>query len=144
MPVVLTQVTKAPLDLQAHLDAVEDPRQGAVTSFVGQVRNHDPEVTGQVVALSYSAHPDAARILQETAERVVSQHDSQDEALVAVSHRVGELAVGDAALVAAVSSPHRALAFAVCAELVEEIKRTLPVWKQQHGADGSDVWSGLT
>ena len=143
MPVQLAQLTDRPLDLDTHLRAVDDPRQGAVATFVGQVRDHDPEVRGEVVQLSYSAHPDAPAVLRDIAETVVAQHDPQNKTLVAISHRVGELAVGDLAIVAAVSSPHRALAFEVCAALVEEVKRSLPVWKQQHAADGDAVWSGL-
>ena len=59
---------------------------------------------------------------------------------VAVSHRVGDLRVGDVALAAAVSTAHRADAFALCARLVDEVKARLPVWKHQHFADGTDEW----
>ncbi len=59
---------------------------------------------------------------------------------VAVSHRVGALEVGDVALVAAVSTAHRAEAFQICARLVDEVKHRLPVWKRQVFADGSDEW----
>jgi molybdopterin synthase catalytic subunit len=59
---------------------------------------------------------------------------------VAVSHRIGVLEVGDVALVAAVSSAHRAAAFAACALLVDEVKRRLPVWKRQLFTDGTEEW----
>lgn len=72
---------------------------------------------------------------------MVAEHDGDPR--VAVAHRVGHLVVGDLALVACVSSPHRALAFDVCAELVEAVKRELPIWKQQFEADGRHVWSNL-
>ena len=59
---------------------------------------------------------------------------------VAVTHRIGSLAIGDLAIVAAVSSAHRQLAFATCSDLVDEVKARLPVWKHQVFADGSDEW----
>jgi len=61
---------------------------------------------------------------------------------VAVSHRVGLLMVGDTALAAAVSAAHRRAAFEACSDLVDEVKRRLPVWKRQVFADGTDEWVG--
>lgn len=141
MPVLTALVTDAPLDLPALLAGVDDAGAGAVVAFVGRIRDHDPEAAGEVVSLDYTAHPDAPRIIGEIARRVVAEHDGDPR--VAVVHRVGHLVVGDLALVACVSSPHRALAFAVCAELVEAVKRDLPIWKQQFEADGRQVWSNL-
>ena len=62
---------------------------------------------------------------------------------VAAIHRVGHLEIGDLALVAAVAAPHRAEAFAACAELVERIKHEVPIWKRQHFANGVSEWVGL-
>ena len=59
---------------------------------------------------------------------------------IAVSHRVGRLRIGDVALACAVAADHRREAFATCAELVDEVKRQLPVWKHQGFADGTDEW----
>jgi molybdopterin synthase catalytic subunit len=61
---------------------------------------------------------------------------------IAVSHRVGRLEIGDVALACAVAADHRREAFETCAELVEEVKRLLPVWKHQVFTDGSDEWVG--
>ena len=136
----LARVGAAPLDLAAHVAAVDRPGAGAVATFVGQVRDHDPRVVGEVVALEYSAHPDAERVLAEIAVR----HAERAGVLgVAVSHRTGRLAVGDLALVAAVSSAHRQLAFEVCEALVEQVKAELPAWKREVLADGRAVWVGL-
>jgi len=136
----LARVGAAPLDLAAHVAAVDRPGAGAVATFVGQVRDHDPRVVGEVVALEYSAHPDAERVLAEIAAR----HAERPGVLgVAVSHRTGRLAVGDLALVAAVSSAHRQLAFEVCEALVEQVKAELPAWKREVLADGRAVWVGL-
>lgn len=135
----LTGIEATPLDVAAHLRAVADPRAGAVASFLGHVRDHDPDVVGEVVALEYSAHPDAAAVLA----RIATETAAGDGVLgVAVSHRVGRLAVGDAAIVAAVATAHRDLAFDACRALVERVKAELPVWKREILADGSHVWVG--
>lgn len=136
----LTLVTDRPLGLEEHVAAVADPRSGAVATFLGRVRDHDPEVTGEVVALEYSAHPDAGHVLDRIA-RTWAAHDGVLG--VAVSHRVGRLVVGEAAIVAAVATAHRQLAFDVCAALVEQVKAELPVWKKEVLADGDHVWVGM-
>ena len=138
-PVRLAAISSERLDLDAHLAAVDDPTCGAVTTFVGRVRDHDPDAATTVVALEYSAHPDAEATLHRLAEAAIGS----SAALVAVSHRIGRLAVGDDAVVIAVSSPHRAEAFEVCRALIESIKTDLPVWKRQVEADGTTAWKGL-
>ncbi|GAB3114540.1 molybdenum cofactor biosynthesis protein MoaE [Janibacter alkaliphilus] len=144
MPLAHAAVTDAPLDLGRLSAVVGSTQHGAVATFVGVVRDHDPEADGEVVALDYSAHPEAPQILERVVRDVLARYDHDDAATVAAAHRTGHLAVGDLALVVCVGSAHRALAFDVCREVVEEIKRELPVWKKQHQADGAHVWSGLT
>lgn len=139
MSVALARISTEPLDLDAHLQAVDDARAGAVTTFVGRVRDHDPDAAGEVVALEYTAHPDAESILRRIAETAVGDTG----AVVAVSHRIGRLGVGEAAVVIAVASAHRAAAFEVCREVIEAIKRELPVWKRQVETDGTTEWKGL-
>lgn len=136
-------VSAEPIDLPALLARVDDPTHGAVTSFVGQVRDHDPEARGRVVALRYTCHPDAPALIEQIVARTVAEHDPAGEADVAAAHRVGDLDVGDLALVVAVGSAHRDLTFTLCRAVVEAIKHELPVWKQQFEADGSHAWSGL-
>ncbi|HET9517349.1 MAG TPA: molybdenum cofactor biosynthesis protein MoaE [Actinoplanes sp.] len=135
MTVVLVEVTDRPLDLAAHERAVADVRAGAVVSFQGVVRDHDHGRS--VTLLEYEGHPSAADVLREVAAEIAA-----DPAVhaVAVSHRVGTLAIGDAALVAAVSTSHRAAAFEACARLVDEAKARLPIWKRQVFADGTEEW----
>lgn len=134
-------VRREPLELQPLLDAVAAPAMGAVLNFVGQVRDHDPEVEGEVSGLSYSAHPDADRILRECVAKVVQ--DFGEPVRVAAVHRVGDLAVGDAALLVCAASAHRKAAFEACSLTVEEIKRSVPIWKKQHTADGQSEWVGI-
>lgn len=139
MTIAIARISDAPLDAAAHLAAVEQPWVGAVTSFIGTVRAEDPEAAGPVVALEYSAHPDAEATLHNIAMSAIGDR----RAIVAVSHRVGRLAVGDAAVVIAVGTAHRGDAFTICRDVIEEIKRSLPVWKKQWTDDGEALWKGI-
>lgn len=139
MTVVIAEIVHDPIDIAAHLTAVADPHAGATASFIGTVRNHDPEATGTVTTLDYSSHPDAERVLARIAAELDRPHTR-----IAVSHRIGSLAVGELAIVAAVSTAHRADAFDLCRELVERVKAELPIWKRQHTQDGATHWVGMS
>jgi len=134
---VLAVISAEPLDPAAVDAAVAGPEHGAVVVFTGVVRDHDGGRT--VSALEYQAHPDAERFLQQCCEDVSARTGLP----VAAVHRVGQLTIGDLALVAAVAAPHRAEAFAACAELVERIKAEVPIWKRQRFATGVSEWVGL-
>ncbi|AZC14652.1 molybdenum cofactor biosynthesis protein MoaE [Microbacterium sp. ABRD28] len=138
-PVRMARISADPLNLTAHLDAVEDVAAGAVTTFIGRVRDHDPDAAAAVRALEYTAHPDAETVLASLAQEAAGDTG----ALVAVSHRVGTLGVGDAAVLIAVAAAHRGTAFDTCRQLIERIKTDLPVWKRQIEVDGTATWLGL-
>jgi molybdopterin synthase catalytic subunit len=133
--VVRAVVTEAPLDVEEHAAEVDDAAAGAVVTFAGVVRDHDHG--RRVEGIEYVGHPSAQGVLQEVLADVVRDHPVD---AVAASHRLGRLAIGDAALVVAVSAAHRQEAFAACSAVVEEVKRRLPVWKHQQFADGSQEW----
>ncbi len=135
--VVLAAVGDDALDLAAHERAVSDHAAGAVVSFAGVVRNHDDGRS--VTELEYHAHPSAPDVVAEVAEEIAAR---DGVIAVAVSHRIGMLAIGDIALAAAVSAAHRGEAFAACSDLVDEVKHRLPVWKRQVFDDGTDEWVG--
>ncbi|HSK27029.1 MAG TPA: molybdenum cofactor biosynthesis protein MoaE [Jiangellales bacterium] len=137
-PVVrLLEVRAEPLSVDEVLAAVADPAGGGTCVFVGTVRDQDG---GRAVAgLGYTAHPSVADTLRRVAEAVAAAHDVR--ALAAV-HRVGDLAVGDLAVVVAASAPHRDTAFAACRMLIDDLKREVPVWKHQRFADGGQEWVG--
>jgi molybdopterin synthase catalytic subunit len=133
----LLAVQDTPVDISAVYAAVRDPSAGGVALFVGTVRDHDG---GQSVdALDYSAHPSVEATLRSVADDVVARHDLT--ALAAV-HRVGRLEIGDVAVVTAVACPHRGEAFDACRELIDDLKRRLPIWKHQLFGDGSEEWVG--
>lgn len=135
MSVALCTVTDQPLDVAAHEAAAASEQGGATVTFCGVVRRDDHG--REVVELEYEGHPTAPAVLAEVAEKFAAEPDVLS---VAVSHRVGLLAIGDVALVAVVSTPHRREAFDACARLVDEVKHRLPVWKRQVFTDGTDEW----
>lgn len=130
-------VQHEPLSRDAVRAAVASPASGAVVLFEGVVRDHDEGLP--VLRLDYTAHPDA----QEFLARCCAEVSHETGLAVAAAHRVGELVIGDLALLAAVSAAHRAEAFAACSLLVERIKATVPIWKRQHRPDGVTEWVGL-
>lgn len=139
MTVVLrAEVTEEPVDLTELEALVAHHGAGAVVGFAGVIRDHDGGKP--VVRLEYSAHPTAQDTLAEVLADVA--REARGVRAIAASHRIGTLALGDAALVAAVAADHRAEAFATCAKLVDSVKSRLPVWKHQFFADGSDEWVG--
>ena len=141
--VVKAALAADPIDLPSHEQLVADAAAGsagAIVGFAGAVRNHDGDHASAVTKLSYSSHPSAPEVLAEVVDEVSAS--VAGVRAVAVSHRVGELDVGDVAFVVAVAADHRAPAFELCARLVDEVKARLPVWKHQVFADGSDEWVG--
>jgi molybdopterin synthase catalytic subunit len=132
---LLARVTEEPLSVAEHEAAVADKAAGAVVSFSGVVRDRDGGRS--VTELEYVGHPTAPELIAEIAAEFAARPDVQS---VAVSHRVGLLAIGDVALACAVSAAHRGQAFAACAELVDEVKARLPIWKRQVFTDGEEEW----
>jgi molybdopterin synthase catalytic subunit len=130
-----TAVTTSALEVQALIRLVEGPGHGAVCTFIGLVRDHN---AGRAVThLVYEAYEPLAvkaldRILQEAVER-------WPDVRLAIHHRIGELAIGEASIVIAVASAHRAEAFAACRYVIERVKQIAPVWKHEFFEDG-DVW----
>jgi len=124
-----------PLSVDEVRAAVASPSAGAIALFVGTVRDHDHG--REVAALSYSAHPSGPAELLQVAEKVAGRFAVR--ALAAV-HRVGDLEIGDLAVVVAAAADHRDEAFAACRALIEDVKAEVPVWKHQRYADGESEW----
>lgn len=131
----LAELRGEPLSVAEVLTAVSDPGAGGIAMFAGAVRDHD-DGRG-VLRLSYSAHPTAAAQLRQVAEKVAADHGAR---AIAAVHRTGDLAVGELAVVVAAACAHRAEAFDTCRALIDDLKHTVPIWKQQWFADGSSEW----
>jgi molybdopterin synthase catalytic subunit len=130
---MLILVTDAPLDDRAARAHVSKPGNGAVVVFFGCVR--DRHEGRDVTAVEYHAYrPMAERELAQVAEAVASKHGVRD---VAVLHRTGTLPVGEASLVVAAGSPHRAEAFRCAEEIIDVLKQRVPIWKKEIGPAGA-------
>ncbi len=139
MPSVVSvaRISERAILLDDAVRAVTASDAGAVVTFSGIVRNHDGGRT--VVLLEYEAHPSAAAVLESVAAEVAAGFDGL---CIAIEHRTGVLEIGELALGCAVSSAHRADAFAACARLIDEVKKRVPIWKRQHFSDGTVEWVG--
>ena len=136
----LAEIRDTPLEVDEVvkvLDALDDPASGGLTFFVGRVRDHDggKGVTG----LTYDAHPSALDRLVEVCARVAEEHRVNG---IAPVHRVGELGIGDVAVVVAAASGHRGDAFAASRALIDTLKAEVPIWKHQVFIDGTEEWVG--
>ena len=131
----LAEIRGTALSVDEVLSAVSDPVAGGISLFVGTVRDHDHGE--DVVRLSYSAHPSAEAELRRVADKVAA---SYSVTAIAAVHRVGDLDVGDLAVVVAVSCPHRGEAFDACRALIEELKASVPIWKHQQYVGGHSDW----
>ncbi|MEV1169572.1 molybdenum cofactor biosynthesis protein MoaE [Nonomuraea sp. NPDC049784] len=133
----LLGIRDTPLSVDEVLAAVGDHAAGGTTLFVGTVREQDHGKP--VTRLSYSAHPSAEAELRQVAEKIAA--DFPVTALAAV-HRVGDLELGEAAVIVAVAAPHRDEAFRASRRLIDDLKSQVPIWKHQAFADGETEWVG--
>jgi molybdopterin synthase catalytic subunit len=133
--VLFARIAGGAIRVEDCADAVRADDAGAVVTFEGVVRDHD-DGKG-VLWLDYSAHPAARQAIRQVALDVSARYP---EVRIAVEHRIGRLGIGDVALTCAVSSAHRADAFAACGLLVDEVKQRVPIWKQQAFDDGTSEW----
>jgi len=140
--ITLAGIRETPVSVDEVLAAVQDPRAGGTAFFIGTVRDHDH---GRGVArLAYSAHPSAEERMREVMEKVVADisGDGRPVRRVAALHRVGELEIGDTAVVVAAAAGHREEAFEACRRLIDDIKAEVPIWKHQTFGDGAAEWVG--
>ena len=133
----LIAIRETELSVDEVRAAIADPAAGGEVLFAGTVRDNDAD--RGVTALSYTAHPSAEAELRRVAGDIVAKYDV---IAVAAVHRVGDLAVGDLAVVAGVACAHRAEAFHACHALIDELKASVPIWKHQRFTDGSSEWVG--
>ena len=131
------QLLSTPLSLDDCYRHVQDPSCGGIALFVGTIRNHN---RGQTVThLDFESYaPMAVKEMQKIAAAAREGHGLRK---VALHHRTGEMAIGDVAVIVAVSSVHRAAAFAGCEEIIDELKKHVPIWKKEYLEDGS-YWVG--
>jgi molybdopterin synthase catalytic subunit len=133
----LVDLRETALDVGEVVDVLDGDASGGLTLFVGRVRDHDHGLG--VRGLEYSAHPTALDALRRVCERVAEDYDVHG---VAAVHRVGELAIGDIAVIVATTAAHRGEAFTASRALIDTLKDEVPIWKHQRFADGTEEWVG--
>jgi molybdopterin synthase catalytic subunit len=128
-------LTDQTIDLPVLFASVGESDRGGITSFVGLVRDHHDG--RQVKRLEYSAY---APMAEGECAAIVAEAETKWPVRVALSHRIGTLEVGEAAVAIAVAAPHRGEAFDACRYVIEELKHRVPIWKREWYADGSSEW----
>jgi molybdopterin synthase catalytic subunit len=131
------RVTNQPIDLQELVRFVTDAEAGAIATFIGTTRNNNDGRT--VIALDYDGYAEMAE--KELARIGEDAKKRWQICRMAIVHRLGPVQLTEASVVIAVSSGHREAAFASCRFAIEEIKRTVPIWKKEV-FDGGEVWIG--
>jgi molybdopterin synthase catalytic subunit len=128
-------VSDAPLSVDDALALVRDDAFGGVVVFLGTVRSQSRGK--RILRLEYEAYAEMAEAkMREIADRLAREHGPLR---IAMHHRVGDLAIGDIAVVVAAAAPHRDAAFAAARTAIDELKTIVPIWKKEHAEDGA-VW----
>ncbi len=131
------EIVEQPIDVTAVTAAVGDPATGATVTFVGTTRDRNDN--RQVTRLEYEAYAEMALVEMRKIGETAQQRWPIRR--VAVVHRIGVVPVGEASVVIAVSSAHRAAAFEACHFIIDRLKEAVPIWKKEHFA-GGEVWIG--
>lgn len=130
------RLTTDPIDANALLAEIAHDADGAQVLFLGVVRNHHQG--REVLRIDYEAYePMALKELQRITEEVARQYELER---VLVVHRFGRHEVGDASIAVVIGSPHRAPAFEAAKEIMDRVKKDVPIWKKEHFADGTIEW----
>jgi molybdopterin synthase catalytic subunit/molybdopterin converting factor small subunit len=126
-------ITNVPIDVGSVVASAGTSRDGAIATFVGRVRDHSDGVAVQ--RMDYEAY---AEMAEAEMRRIGTElYDRGGISTITIVHRTGSLLIGEASVVVVVAAPHRDTAFPACQEALEQIKRTVPVWKREHTADGA-------
>jgi molybdopterin synthase catalytic subunit len=130
-----TAITTHPLDVPAILSSADVTGMGAITSFVGLVRDHNQG--RRVLYLEYDAYePLALRGLDRIRDEAIERWPA---VRMVIHHRIGRMEIGEASVAIVAASPHRADAFSACRYAIERIKQIVPIWKHEY-FEGGDVW----
>ncbi|HEY5947256.1 MAG TPA: molybdopterin converting factor subunit 1 [Kofleriaceae bacterium] len=132
------ELTDRTLSLDRCINAVRGEGMGGIVTFTGMVRLHSRGTT--IDHLEYEAYaPMAVKVMTELCEEIEAEIPGTR---LAVEHRVGNLAIGDIAVVIAAAAPHRAEAFTACRAMIDRLKDRVPIWKKELSVDGAE-WVGL-
>ncbi len=131
------RVTDKPIDLQELVDYVTDPEAGAIATFIGTTRNNNEG--RKVIGLDYDGYWEMAE--KELVRIGADAKTKWPICRMAIAHRLGPVQITEASVIIAVSAGHRDAAFAACRFAIEEIKKTVPIWKKEV-YEGGEIWIG--
>jgi molybdopterin synthase catalytic subunit len=138
----MIEIGPEPIEIETLIAAVASPEHGAICTFLGTTRETSPDDDRPVEALDYEAYLDVARaelgaIAAEAAQRFGPLR-------IAIVHRIGRVALGEASVAVAVGTPHRAAAFDACEFAIDTLKARAPIWKRETYRDGGTAWVANT
>lgn len=129
----MIKITNKRIDVQKVIDAAQSPDCGAVSVFIGTVRNHSRDK--DVNALEYDVYGEMA---EKMIEKIIEEIKAKWEVnKVAVSHRIGKMNVGEITVAIAVSAPHRKDSIPACQYAIDRLKEIVPIWKKEYAIDGA-------
>lgn len=131
------RVTVKPIELQELVRYVSDPEAGAIATFIGTTRNNNEG--RRVIGLDYDGYSEMAE--KELARIGAEAQTKWPICRMAIVHRLGPVQITEASVIIAVSAGHRDAAFAACRFAIEEIKKTVPIWKKEL-YEGGELWIG--
>jgi len=130
-------VTQKAINLQELVEYVTDPEAGAIATFIGTTRNNNEG--RKVISLDYEAYPEMAE--KELARLGEEAKIKWNIRRMAIVHRIGPVQITEPSVIIAVSAAHRSDAFEACRFAIEEIKKSIPIWKKEI-FEGGEVWIG--
>jgi molybdopterin synthase catalytic subunit len=128
----MCRITQEPIDIKAMEAKVAGASNGAVLTFVGQVRNHSRQ--RKVAYLEYNAYVPMA---EKQMQKIAAEAKQRWGVDVAIEHRIGRIELQEASVVICIGSPHRAEAFEACRYCIDTLKETVPIWKKEVCPDGA-------
>ena len=132
----MIQLTHEPIDLARLVSAAQQPAAGAVVVFLGITREFT--AARRTVALDYETYPEMAE--RQLAKLEATARERWPIVDCSVVHRLGHVPLSEASVAVVVSSPHRADAFKAARWLIDELKQSVPIWKREQSADGTEEW----
>jgi len=131
----MIEMCEGKIDVQRVIDAAQAEDCGALTVFLGTVRNHSRGK--EIIRLEYDAYPEmAVKMIQKVVDEAKEKWDVRK---AAVAHRTGVLAIGEIAVAIAVATPHRQEGFEACKYIIDRLKQVVPIWKKEVAFDG-ETW----
>ena len=135
---VLIKLQQSPLEAGAAFSFLQDEHAGAIAIFVGTTRQWTDEI--ETTRLEYEAYEPMA--VKEMKRLAAEAKERWPVLRLVLIHRLGGVPIKEASVLVGVAAPHRKTAFEACRFLIDTLKERVPIWKNEHYADGATEWIG--